>query len=135
MQVTIDLSAPCHHATSKMPKALHALWYGRGNSDDLLGLISAHGCPHTGGEHTFRFTADRADAVAWLDLFKEHYPDVEPEIMMIKRKIHLAFVQGHGLNSRGDLKVVLKELTKQVGHNGKLLQRGWFWTPEWEETE
>lgn len=135
MKVTLDLSAPCHHAFSKMPKALHNLWYGRGTADDLLSLIPAYGCPHTGGEHTFRFTADRADAVAWLDLFQEVNPEIEPEIMMIKRRIRLAVVQGAGVNSQGDLKIVLKEITKQIGHNGELIHRPWFWTPAWEEKE
>lgn len=135
MKVTLDLSAPCHHPVSKMPKALHNLWYGRNTSDDLLSLISAYGCPHTGGEHTFRFTADRADAVAWLDLFQEANPEIEPEIMIIKRKIHAGFVQGTGLNHHGDLKIVLKEIMKQVGYNGELVQRSWFWTPAWEEKE
>lgn len=133
MQVTIDLSAPEHHPKSKLPKALRDMWYSRVKGEGLLSLIEAYGCPNTGGEHTFRFTADRADSVAWLDLFQETYPDTAPEIMIIKKHIHAAFVRGAGLNSRGNLQVKLKAITQQFGYNGEIVTRPWFWTEAWEE--
>lgn len=131
MQVTVDLSSPEQHPTSAMPKAMRQLWY---RNDGLLKLIEAYGCPNSGCEHTLRFTADRADVIAWLDLFVETYPETYPDIHMVKERIRLAFVQGNGCRPDGSFMIKLKDITRQVGYNGEIITRRWFWAPFWEET-
>lgn len=131
MQVTLNLDTPEHHPTSAMPRAIRELWY-QPRREGLLALISSYGCPHTGGQHKFHFTAERADVVAWLDLFQEAFPNTAPEIMVLKRRIHLAVVHGTNTNSSGDLRLELKAIERQFGYNGEVITRPWFWTPEWE---
>lgn len=126
MQVMLNLDTPEHHPTSGMPKAIRELWYSR-RGEGLLGLVNAHGCPNSGCQHKFHFTAPRADTVAWLDLFLEQYPNCEPEVMVLKKAIRNAFVQGKGLNSNGNLHLVLNRIPRQVPIKGVLIQRPWFW--------
>ncbi|AEV89655.1 hypothetical protein OBP_218 [Pseudomonas phage OBP] len=132
MNVTLYLDTPEHHPTSKMPRAIRELWYSN-RREGLLSLVEGYGCPHSGCEHRFHFTAPRADVVAWLDLFVEEFPDCSPEVAILKSKIRIGFVQGIGVDSRGNMRLVLKTIQRQVGYNGELLSRPWFWTPEWEE--
>ncbi|QGH72035.1 hypothetical protein N1M2_172 [Klebsiella phage N1M2] len=132
MKVTVDLTAPESHPTSKLPKALREFWYFK-DGEELRRLIDYTGCPNTGCQHALRVWGERADVTAWLDLFQETYPETEPEIMLIKSKIRLAFVHGTGLNKLGGLTVDLKTITRQVGYNGEILTRPYFWAPFWEE--
>ena len=49
MEVTLDLSCPEHHHSSKFPKAIRELIY-RKEHDDLFSMIPNRYCsPHSGG--------------------------------------------------------------------------------------
>lgn len=131
MEITVELTAPEQHPTSAMPKALRTFWYSSGG-DDLRKLINYSGCPNTGCQHTLRIWGKRVDVLAWLDLFEESYPGVEKEIAMVKREIHKSFVQT-GAGSTKPARIKLANITRQVGYNGELITRRWFWAPFWEE--
>lgn len=121
MNVIVELTAPCHYSTSAMPKVLHDLYYHR---DGLLSMINHHGCPHNGGQHTCTVSGERADVVAWLDLFLEQYPEVQPEIDVIKRTIRREFINSP-LTTR--LHIKLGRFNRQHAHKGSLISRPWFW--------
>lgn len=133
MKVIVDLSAPEQHPKSAMPKILRQFWYSDGKSKDLRSLIDYGGCPNTGCWHKFWIKGDRADVVAWLDLFQDMYPDSAPEIMIVKKNIHTAFVHGKGVNQAGNLNITLSTITRQLPYKGELINRPWFWTESWEE--
>ncbi|UQT02741.1 hypothetical protein YUBABA_00900 [Serratia phage vB_SmaM-Yubaba] len=132
MKVTVDMSAPEQHPTSLMPKALRAFWYFKEGSE-LRKLINYTGCPNTGCQHTLRIWGERTDVIAWLDLFQETYPDTAPEILIIKNKIRMGVVHNKGVKEDGSIFVDLKAVTRQVGYNGEILTRPYFWAPFWEE--
>lgn len=131
MKVLVNLSSPEQHPTSWMPKAMRELWY---RNNGLLDLIEPHGCPNNGCEHTFYFSGERADVVAWLDLFVDAYPLVLPDIHVIKERIHKAFVYGTDCAVNGNFKIKLKSIMREVEYNGETLTRPWFWAPFWEES-
>lgn len=126
MEVTVVLSVPEHHKTSHMPYAIRQMHYG---NDNLSGMISMSGYPNNGGQHTCTIWGDRADVVAWLDLFLEEYPDTKPEIDIIKRTIRREFINSP-LTHR--LKVDLREFTRQHVYKGQFISRKWFWHPKCE---
>lgn len=130
MKVLVDLSSPEQHPTSWMPKAMRALWY---RNNGLLDLINPRGCPNNGCEHTFHFSAERADVVAWLDLFVEEYPLTLPDIRVVKERIHKAFVYGTDCRPDGSFSIKLKSIKREVEYNGETLTRPWFWAEFWEE--
>lgn len=132
MQVYLNLDVPEHHERSAMPRAIRELYYSHRN-DGLLNLIKSYGCPHSGGQHKLHFTAERADVVAWLDLFLETFPGTKPEVDMLKKRIHNAFVYKTGCNSEGNLRLELASQVRQHGYLGEIIMRPWFWTSEWEE--
>lgn len=132
MKVTLNLDTPEHHPTSGMPRAVRDLWYGR-RGDSLTDLIDAQGCPNSGCEHKFHFSAERGEVVAWLDLFEETYPNTAPEVAILKRQIKRAVVYNEGVDSNGNVKVTLKKITRQVPFNGEMIERPWFWTEDWEK--
>lgn len=127
--VYIQLSSPQQHPTSAMPKALHDLYYGGEVENDLLRLIQFTGYPHNGGSHTFTVFGERYDAVAWLDLFLERFPETKPEIEIIKKEIRKVFLHEP---SKRILYIKLSEFKRQHGYNGQLITRKWFWTEHHE---
>lgn len=129
MEVFLNLDVPEHHHSSAMPRAIRELYYAHRN-DGLLSLVNSYGCPHSGGQHKFRFNGERKDVVAWLDLFLDQFPQTKPEIDAIKKRIHNAFVYKTGCDSKGNLHLDLKTLTRQHGYNGEIILRPWFWHPE-----
>lgn len=126
MKVTVVLSAPEHHKTSHMPFALRQMYYG---GDTLTRLIDMSGYPNNGGQHTCTISGDRADVVAWLDLFLEEYPDAKPEIDIIKRAIRREFINSP-LTHR--LRINLSDFTRQHVYKGQFISRKWFWHPACE---
>lgn len=124
MEVTLNLSAPEHHDTSHMPRALRNLFYYK---DDLCRAIDLYGRPNTGGQHRCTVVGKRADVVAWLDLFLEEFPDTKPEIDTVKRHIRQSFIR----NPDGKtLHVTLADFTRQHVYQGGFISAPWFWVPE-----
>lgn len=121
MNVIVELTSPEHHASSAMPAALRDLYY---HHDGLTRMIKHYGCPNTGGQHTCTISGERADVVAWLDLFLEEHPKTKPEIDIIKRTIRREFVNSPLTNR---LHVKLGRFNRQHAHNGSLISRPWFW--------
>lgn len=121
MEVTLELTAPEQHKTSHMPYALRQLHY---HNDELSRIINMQGCPNTGGRHTCTVRGERADVVAWLDLFLEEYPDTKPEIDIIKRTIRREFINSPLTHN---LKIKLSDLTRQHVYKGQFISRPWFW--------
>lgn len=126
MEVVLDLSVPEHHKTSHMPYAMRQMYYGNGM---LSRLISMHGYPNNGGQHTCTINGDRADVVAWLDLFLEEYPDTKPEIDIIKRTIRREFINSPLTHC---LRIKLADFTRQHVYKGQFISRKWFWHPACE---
>lgn len=121
MEVILNLSTPEHHKTSHMPYAIRQMYYG---NDMLSRLITMNGYPNNGGQHTCTISGDRADVVAWLDLFLEEYPDAKPEIDIVKRTIRREFINSPLTHC---LRIKLSDFTRQHVYKGQFVSRKWFW--------
>lgn len=129
MRVICNLSCPRTHDTSALPKALYDL-YLRPDSGEIMSLVDEGRITVSPTEITCIVSSKRADVTAWLDVLLELYPDIDPEVNIIKRHIRSEFIRSPLTDT---FNVRLKEIKRQHGHNGALLQREWFWKPEEEK--
>lgn len=131
MKVTVVLTSPIYHHHSAMPKALHDLYYLGNDSGSLLKMgLETSGSPHHGGEHTLSVWGQHDDVLAWLDLFKEQYPDTELEIAILKNRIE-TYLKHHPQATT--FRIVLKDIIRQYSYKGDIIARAWYWNPEWEK--
>lgn len=128
MEVTLDLTCPEHHYSSKFPKAMRELIY-RQEHDDLFSMIPNRQCsPHSGGQHRLTMRGKRADVVAWLDMFSETFgKDVGPEVAILKHRIRTYFIQN---TDKATYSLKLKDIERQIPVHGELKMRPWFWHME-----
>lgn len=128
MEVTLDLTCPEHHHSSRFPNCIRELIY-RQQHDDLFSLIPNRHCsPHSGGRHHLTMRGKRADVVAWLDMFSETFgKDVGPEVAILKHRIRTQFLH-HPTDKSYHLK--LAKIVRQTSVHGELKLRSWFWNME-----
>lgn len=81
--VTVDLSMP---QLSRFGRTLHKVYYGKGHELLEIGIMH-HGYPHNGGAHSLSIShSNPANIMAFLELYKEYYPEVTEEIdLMLKQ--------------------------------------------------
>ena len=126
MRVICNLSCPHEHPTSAIPAALNDI-HSKNDPEGLLKLLDAGNLVNSVDGFVCIMGSERADVVAWLDLLQDFYPDIEPEVKTLKRHIRSEFIRSPLTNTFG---VRLKDINRQHGYDGKLIQRGWFWKPE-----
>lgn len=127
-KVRVILNSPEQHPVSGMPKALRHVLY---SNDPLLELIEWNGCPNSGCSHNLSIVGEAHDVNAWLDVFAETYPTTMPEILMIKKRIREERLDSMG-EEVSSITVELRKIKRFQEVNGGIVERPWFWTPEWE---
>lgn len=100
---------------SRFGKTLFNLYYTQ-SGEDLLNIgIMHHGYPHNGGSHSFTVSHPNPNNVkAFLELYKEQYPNVTEEIdLMIKQ---LEGFRSGTISLMKSLRTYNPDLIKSISH-------------------
>lgn len=126
MKTRIDIQAPqsCHTG-----RALLKI-----NMSHPLGVMfdSCRGSIYHGGTHGMSFEVDHKDALAWLDLFIEEFPDTRISMMAIKKEI-MRKVRDNVTNKLGEVYVKAERLeVRQSCQFGSEMVKIFKTEQEWE---